>query len=55
MSAPLAGKKLAQVAFVVRDIEAAKSRWAAALGFEERLPMRGANWRFSTWAGSSWN
>lgn len=34
MSAPLKGKKLAQVAFVVRDIEAAKTRWAKALGVE---------------------
>ncbi|HRK21710.1 MAG TPA: VOC family protein [Fimbriimonadaceae bacterium] len=34
MSTPLGANKLAQVAFVVRDIEAAKVRWAAVLGVE---------------------
>lgn len=34
MSAPLKGKKLAQVAFVVKDIETARQTWARALGVE---------------------
>lgn len=33
-SAPLKGRALAQVAIVVKDIEAAKQRWAAVLGVE---------------------
>ena len=34
MASPLANKKLAQVAFVTRDIETLKARWAAILGVE---------------------
>jgi catechol 2,3-dioxygenase-like lactoylglutathione lyase family enzyme len=34
MAQPLANKKLAQVAFVTKDIEAMKAKWAALLGVE---------------------
>jgi catechol 2,3-dioxygenase-like lactoylglutathione lyase family enzyme len=34
MSHPLGDRKLAQIAFVVRDIEASKARWAALLGVD---------------------